>query len=165
MMKTFLSLFKIKQPKREVFYRAQEIWWCALPTETDAAAERPVLVFRKFGSDVFWGLPLGSRAVQKETPFFFLASLRGKDRISALSQMRTLNASQLVRRLGKISSKQFEGVNAAVVQLLKETDPVKVSRAQSGTKLKSAAKKTVLPVRYPQSVRVPFQPLPSLSFR
>lgn len=165
MFKKIISLLStVKAPKSEAIFRAQEIWWCSLPTEIDAAAERPVLVFRTFGSTVFWGLPLGSRTTEKETPFYFLSSLRGKDRIAALSQMRTIDSSQLVRRLGKISSKQFEGVNAAIVQLLKETDPARVSRVSS-KKGKAIAALKPTAVKYPRPVSSPFQPIPSLSFR
>ncbi len=168
MFKKIISLFNTtKTPKRDALYHAQEIWWCSLPTETDAAAERPVLVFRKFGSDVFWGLPLGSRAREKETPFYFLSSLKGKNRMNALSQMRTLHTSQLVRRLGKINSKQFEGVNAAIVQLLRETDPARTSRAprRKGKAVKTVAAMKPNTVKYPRLVPSPFQPLPSLGFR
>ncbi|MFZ2555363.1 MAG: type II toxin-antitoxin system PemK/MazF family toxin [Minisyncoccia bacterium] len=165
MFKKIISLLgKVKTPKSGVAFRAQEIWWCSLPTETDAAAERPVLVFRTFGSTVFWGLPLGSRTVEKETPFYFLSSLRGKDRIAALSQMRTIDSSQLVRRLGKISSKQFEGVNAAIVQLLKETDPARVSKVP-GKKRKAIGAVKPAAVQYARPISSPFQPIPSLSFR
>src|SRR3989344_5939064 len=101
---------KPKYP-RKVAYRAQEIWWCSVPSATDAAAEKPVLVFRTLGTDTFWGLPLTSRASTKEKPFYFLASLKGVHRTAALSQMRMLRSDQLVRKLGKISDRQFASVN------------------------------------------------------
>jgi len=49
-------------------FRELEIWWCSLGknvgTEEDGKNnlfERPVLIFRKFNKEIFWGLPLTSR--------------------------------------------------------------------------------------------------------
>jgi hypothetical protein len=124
MNKLFSYFAKPKAKKQSVAYRAQEIWWCSFPSHTNAAVERPVLVFRTLGDDAFWALPLTSRASANETPFYFLTSLRGANRKAALAQMRVLKSDQLIRRLGKISSRQFTAVNAAIMEFLAETSPV-----------------------------------------
>lgn len=161
MFKQLSHIFS-KKPKREreVKYRTQEIWWCSVPSSTDAAAERPVLVFRTLGTDTFWGLPLTSRASGKETPFYFLTSLKGTNRAGTLSQMRMLRKDQLVRRLGKISDRQFATVNLAVMEFLAETNPVKPVR-----QIRPARMRTPLP-RNPRYAQLPaFKPAYTLKFR
>jgi mRNA-degrading endonuclease toxin of MazEF toxin-antitoxin module len=153
---------KPKYHPKKVAYRAQEIWWCSVPSATDAAAERPVLVFRTLGTDTFWGLPLTSRANTKEKPFYFLASLRGAHRTAALSQMRMLRTDQLIRKVGKISDRQFASVNVAVMEFLAETNPVRPARVR-----RSIRKPVQLRTPLPRTTRsaLPFQPVYTLKFR
>lgn len=157
-----LSTFFSKKPQRaqEVKYRTQEIWWCSAPSATDAAAERPVLVFRTLGTDTFWGLPLTSRASGKEAPFYFLASLKGANRAGTLSQMRMLRKDQLIRKLGRISDRQFAAVNLAVMEFLAETNPVRPARAR--VRVKPVQLRTPLPRT---SAPRTFQPTYTLKFR
>jgi len=46
-------------------FQEQEIWWCALGVNVGSEQdgkhglfERPVLIFRKFNRELFWGLPM-----------------------------------------------------------------------------------------------------------
>lgn len=56
---------KLEQGESRLFFHPREIWFCALGLnvgfEQDGRGEeylRPVLIFRKFNNQVFWGLPL-----------------------------------------------------------------------------------------------------------
>jgi mRNA-degrading endonuclease toxin of MazEF toxin-antitoxin module len=161
MFKQLSHIFSKKTARvREVNYRAQDIWWCSVPSATDAAAERPVLVFRTLGTDTFWGLPLTSRASGKETPFYFLTSLKGANRTGTLSQMRMLRKDQLIRKLGRISDRQFATVNLAVMEFLAETNPVKPTK-----QIRPSRMRTPLP-RTPRYAQLPaFKPAYTLKFR
>jgi mRNA-degrading endonuclease toxin of MazEF toxin-antitoxin module len=158
MFKHISHWFSKPKYHKKVAYRAQEIWWCSVPSATDAAAERPVLVFRTLGTETFWGLPLTSRASTKEKPFYFLASLKGVHRTAALSQMRMLRSDQLLRKLGKISDRQFASVNVAVMEFLAETNPVRPTRAVRPTRVRTPLPR---PALTPRS----FQPTYTLKFR
>jgi hypothetical protein len=160
MIKQLFTWFKSPAQKREVLFRAQEIWWCSL----DGGTEGPVLVFRKFNSGAFWGLPLSARTNGKEAPLYMLASLQGKSQ-AALSRMRTLDSSQLVRRVGKISSRQFSVLNSKVVNLLQETDPSRVRMAVRTHKVRSANPRTLIRRADPTSYRHVSHFLPTLSLR
>lgn len=161
MFKQLSHIFSKKPQPQKKSYRSQEIWWCSVPSATDAAAERPVLVFRSLGTDTFWGLPLTSRASTKEAPVYFLASLRGTNRTATLSQMRMLRSDQLIRKLGKISDRQFANVNVAVMEFLAETNPAKKAARQ----IRPARLRTPLP-RARRYMPLPaFKPTYTLKFR
>lgn len=56
------------EPKPRVFFHEREIWFCHLGVnvgyEQDGKGKafgRPVIVFRKFNKEVFWGVPLTTR--------------------------------------------------------------------------------------------------------
>lgn len=92
-------------------FRAQEIWWCAL-----GESEGPVLIFRKLNTNAVWALPLTSRT----GGLYVIPQGRG-----TLSRLRILDARQLLRRMGKMSGKQFATLNARVMLSLQETDPLR----------------------------------------
>ena len=67
---------EIENTTRSELFREQEIWWCSIGEnigfEQDGKNEmfeRPVLVMKKFSSDVFFGIPMTS--TRKEHPFYF----------------------------------------------------------------------------------------------
>lgn len=118
-------------------FREQEIWWCSLGAnvgfEEDGKNnlfERPVLVFRKFNKDLFLGFPMTSK--KKEGKYYFSLSLHGTERSVILSQIRVLSAKRLIRRLGKISDKQFLLLENSFVVLIKETDSFRSPQVPNG---------------------------------
>jgi len=104
-------------------FRSREVWWCSLGsnvgTEEDGKNnlyERPVVVIQKFNRDMFWGLPMTSR--KKEGKFYYSFLLHDLDRTAILSQLRVLSAKCLIRRIGKISQKEFAGLQQVVTALI-----------------------------------------------
>lgn len=121
-------------------FRAQEIWWCSLGAnvgvETDGKNDlfqRPVVIFRKFNKEMFWGLPLTSKG-KSDKPFYFSISFHGGNVTAVLSQVRTLSAKRLIRRMGKLSDKQFSTLEKAMTDFLKETNPLRGSQVPNGNK-------------------------------
>ena len=126
-----------RQDKTQLF-RAQEIWWCSLGAnvgvETDGKDDlfqRPVLVFRKFNQDMFWGFPITSKP-KKHKPFYFLFSLNGLEQIAVLSQMRVLSSKRLIRRVGKLGNAEFRELNGAFLKFIQKTDPLRGPRVPNG---------------------------------
>ena len=81
---------KIDASPRAILFHPQEIWWCSVGANVGVEAngknalfERPVLVFRKFGEHMFWGLPLTSK-IKKDRPFYFTFSLHQKNQTAVL---------------------------------------------------------------------------------
>lgn len=120
---------EIEKQERTVLFRAQEIWWCSLGAnvgvETDGKSilfQRPVLVWRKFNRDMFFGLPVTSK-IKNGRPFYFSISIHNQDYTVILSQLRVLSAKRLIRRVGKLSDHQFSRLERAMTTLFKKTSP------------------------------------------
>src|SRR3989344_2024544 len=131
---------KINSDDKQLLYRAQEVWWCSLGANVGVEAdgkkdlfERPVLVFRKFNKDMFWGLPMTSQEKDKR-PFHFSVSLHDQEQVVVLSQLRVLSSKRLIRRLTKISDSQFDLLNKALESYLKQTDPLRGPQVPNGNK-------------------------------
>ena len=106
-----------KSAKRQVFNTGQ-VWWCSvginIGREEDgknADFERPVLVFRKFGSETFLGLPLSS---SPKTGIFY-ADFTLNDRQSSvlLSQARIFSQHRLLRNMGRVAAADMKRIKAA----------------------------------------------------
>lgn len=126
----------IESKKNFPFFREREIWWCSLGSnvgiEEDGKNdlfERPVLIFRKFNKEMFWGLPLTSK--DKDGIFYHSFCFHEKKRTVILSQIRTLSSKRLIRRLGKIGEKEFGAIEKGVIALIK-TNPSRGSQVPYG---------------------------------
>ncbi len=145
MRKDFKLWFSIKKKVDELIQVPQanvrEIWWSAIGTnvgvETDGKNElfeRPVLIFRKFNSEMFWGLPLTSHE-RPEKLYYFQFSLHGEVNTALLSQIRVFSSKRLLRRLGRMSAGQFRKLNYAFNLLLNETDPLRGPQVPHGNNI------------------------------
>lgn len=105
-------------------FHEREVWWCALGVnvgfEQDGGGRdflRPVIVFRKFNNEIFWGIPLTN--AKKDTEFYFPFSIfqfdvaakeEPKKILSSaiLSQIRLIDAARLNHKFGDIVAADFE---------------------------------------------------------
>lgn len=107
----------------EPLYASREVWlYRHIDPKTRQATDKPVLVFRKASEGMFWGLPLSN--VRRKGKPLYVPRMRNGKRLSPLSQMRTLKAERLVRKVGKADEKEFAALSRAIVRLLVENDPV-----------------------------------------
>ena len=111
--KDFASWMRMKErihkKERDILFHAQEVWWCSLGANVGVEAdgkntlfERPVVVFRKLNSEMFWALPLTSK-MKDERPYHFKLTLQNRPQVILLSQMRVLSTKRLIRRLTSLS--------------------------------------------------------------
>ena len=105
------------------FYTVREIWWCSLGVnvgfEQDGKGEnfgRPVIVFRKFNKEVFWGVPLTTR--EKGGKFYLPVNIGDNEpRKAILSQLRLLDAKRLYQKVGMIDSATHKALGDAIIML------------------------------------------------
>ena len=128
MMKNFLKWHAKKAVINDIvqppFFHEREIWFCSLGAnvgfEQDGKGDdflRPVLIFRKFNKDIFWGIPLTK--TQKETPFHFRFSfVKSIESVAILSQIRLIDARRLARRMGIISEVDYSILKEKIKALL-----------------------------------------------
>ena len=106
------------------FFHERDIWWCAIGHNIgheacgkNAHFERPVLINRKYSSELFMGIPLTS-VIKNDRFHLCLNSVKyhiaeTKNIISPniiLSQFRSMSSSRLIRRMGKISRSELKKV-------------------------------------------------------
>ena len=100
---------------KDLFFYTREIWWCSVGlnvgVESDGKHEnfeRPMLIIKKFNSDMVWALPLTTK--EKQSRFYY--KLAG-DIINSqviLSQIKTLSTKRLLRKMGTVSETEFKEI-------------------------------------------------------
>ncbi|MEK7107394.1 MAG: type II toxin-antitoxin system PemK/MazF family toxin [Patescibacteria group bacterium] len=114
----------VEKKKTRVFFHEREVWFCHLGTnigfEQDGKGEnfgRPVVIFRKFNNEVFWGVPLTTRT--KGGKFYLpVATGDNEPRKAILSQLRLLDAKRLYQKMGTISLETHKHLEDALTGLI-----------------------------------------------
>lgn len=134
-MLTHSSMEKDFQPwckkKRDIhestscpLFKEREVWWCSVGTNVQHEIDgkgvefsRPVLIVRRYNSDTFLGLPITSKA--KSNYWVVPIGEHGvKMQNGIASQVRTLSAARLTRRLFTITDPNFQVLKAALREKL-----------------------------------------------
>lgn len=95
--------------------RQREIYWANIGEnigfEQNGKGDdfmRPLLIFKKFSNNMFFGIPLSSQ-MKKEGSFFFEFSFQNDEISTALIvQGKLFDAKRLDRKIGKISIDDFD---------------------------------------------------------
>jgi mRNA interferase MazF len=92
---------------------SREIWMCSIGinvgSEVDGKNEsfsRPVLVYKVFNMDMFWGIPLTTKT--RSGDFYFTFNLGGVDNTAVLSQLRLFSTKRLDRKITVMPKDLFE---------------------------------------------------------
>ncbi len=106
-----------------VLFKEGEIWWCRIGMNIGheaygkgASFARPVLIYKKFSKDFFIGIPITSK--KKEGTWFVPLALNDKENCIVLNQIRSLDGTRLIERMGVLGDDQFEHVKTALHDLL-----------------------------------------------
>ncbi len=113
----------IHDAKNRLFFHEREVWFCHLGAnvgfEQDGKGKnfgRPVIVFKKFNNEVFWGLPLTTR--NKTGKFYFPIDMKdGLQRKAILSQLRLLDSKRLYQKVGVINKELHTELIRVIVQI------------------------------------------------
>ncbi len=114
---------------KNIFYHEREVWWGNLGlnigVETDGKSdnfERPVLIIKKFNSDMVWVLPITS-TIKDDLYHYSLHHNTIKGSV-ILSQLRTISTKRLSRKFGTISNTDFNAILVKVLGFLKIKSPL-----------------------------------------
>ena len=120
----FRQKIKIHLDQRSFYFREKEIWWANLGANIgfeqngkNENYERPVLVFKKFGKEMLWAIPLTSK--NKANIFYFNLNRAGFKSSLILSQLRLISSKRLIRKIGIIPAGIFVEIKNAVIVLIK----------------------------------------------
>ena len=78
---------------------------------------RPVLVFRKFSNEVFWGIPL-TKTLKKTIFYFHFSFVEGVDSVAILSQLKLVDSKRLERKIGVMEKENFSKLKESVRALM-----------------------------------------------
>lgn len=140
MMKNFDEWNRLKKVinDKEInnWFHEREIWWCSIGVNVgheedgkNQQFERPVLVFRKFNKEIFFGIPVSSKL--KNNKFYFQYELHDKKASALLSQLRLFSGKRLIRKIGRLPLGEFTKIEDRVVEIIK-TDPLRDPRVPKG---------------------------------
>jgi len=108
-----------KQSK--VIFKQRDIWWCSLGVnigeEMFGKGEkftRPVLIFRKFTSNSFLGLPITKQ--EKQGSWYVEITIHKDKRWIMLNQARVLDKKRLTNRVGVLDDSDFQKVKGRFIE-------------------------------------------------
>jgi mRNA interferase MazF len=104
---------KLDQRQNAPTFRQREIWWCHIGLnigdEENGKSDnyhRPILIIKKFNKRIFLAVPLTTQI--KDNLYYHKIGFQNKIQCAMLSQIRILDAKRLDRKMGKLTSKEFE---------------------------------------------------------
>lgn len=99
----------------KLVFKQGDIWWCSLGMNLGeeifgkgSRFTRPVLIFRKFTSNSFFGLPLTKQ--EKQGTWYVAITIHGVKNYVMLNQARVLDKKRLVHRIGTLDDADFKKV-------------------------------------------------------
>lgn len=115
-IKNWLELkIKLWTKKNKVVFKQGDIWWCSLGfnvgEEIFGKGEkfaRPVLIFKKFTSNSFLGLPLTTHG--KSGSWYVEVKFRNTKQYVLLNQARMLDKKRLISRFGVLGGTEYLNV-------------------------------------------------------
>ena len=114
---------KLHNNRKEQFFKERDVFWVSIGVnigyEQDGKGEifsRPVLIVKKYGKNIFFGIPLSTQI--KEGSFFFDFELDGQKSNALLVQARIYDAKRLENKIGKISADDFKRLKTKLGELL-----------------------------------------------
>lgn len=124
-IKAFQEWCKLKialwRKESKVIFKQGDIWWCSLGMNLGeeifgkgAKFTRPVLIFRKFTSSSFLGLPLTMQ--EKQGTWYVEIKTRGIRRWAILNQARILDKRRLTSRIGTVNDADFRRVKERFIE-------------------------------------------------
>jgi len=115
----------------ELYFEEREIWWASLGENVGSEAngknfhfERPVIVLRKFSSDMLLVVPMTTKL--KTGSWFFRFNFDEQERCAVMAQIRTISSRRLIRKMGNMVPGEFTSLRDAVVTLINTNPPTVV---------------------------------------
>ncbi len=108
-----------------VYFHEREIWFAYLGKnigcEQDGKGEfrRPVIVFKKFNHQLFWGIPLTTKN-KKGKYYLEVIDSKAKRRTAILSQLKLMDKKRMAHKIGTLKQEDFRILKTKIEKLIKE---------------------------------------------
>ncbi len=114
----------LEKKRSRIYYKEREIYWANIGenigSEQNGKGDdftRPLLIFKKFSNDIFFGIPLSTQV--KEGNWFFEFSFKDEELSTALLvQSRLFDIKRLDKKIGKISVEDFSMLKIKFKELM-----------------------------------------------
>ena len=101
----------------------RDIFWCSIGInvgdEEDGKNElfsRPVLVFKKFSANLFWGIPMTSQ--NKGSEYYIPIQFKNKTNSVMVSHLRLYDAKRLGLRIGRLYITEYNKIIENIANLI-----------------------------------------------
>ena len=112
----------------DLFFHEREVWWCSLGINIGSEAdgkneifERPVLIIKKFNSEMVWAVSLTSK--EKVGKHYLKVKHNKGESYVNLSQLKTVSTKRFQRKIGMINEEDFLKVIDQITNYLKTSKP------------------------------------------
>ncbi len=112
-----------KVVNRNLFFYPREIWWCSAGLNIGVESngkhenfERPMLILKKFNSEMIWVLPLSTQG--KEHKYYYKLEYESIRSWVIISQIKTISTKRLLRKIGSISEHDFKTITNKLRDIL-----------------------------------------------
>jgi mRNA interferase MazF len=106
-------------------FAEREIWWIAMGKNVGSEEngknedfERPGIIFRSFGIDTLWIIPLTTSFPIIDERREYQFSSDSIDQIADLAQLRLISSKRLLRRKGILNFKDFQNIRRLLRELM-----------------------------------------------
>ncbi len=112
-----------KTERRDVIINEYQVFRCSLGEnvgdEENGKGEifrRPVLIFKKFNNNLFWGIPLTTK--NKDNKYYVKILLKDVEQSAMISQLRVLDSKRLDEYIGYISRADFNKIQNRIIDII-----------------------------------------------
>ncbi|MBC7767026.1 type II toxin-antitoxin system PemK/MazF family toxin [Arenimonas sp.] len=113
-----------KTERRDFTINEYQVFWCSLGEnigdEENGKGDyfrRPVLVFKKFNNNIFWGTPLSTKI--KDNKYYVKILLKDEEVSAMISQLRVLNTKRLDEYVGYVSRVDFIKIQNRIIDIIR----------------------------------------------
>jgi mRNA interferase MazF len=117
--------FFLTSEERDAQVNEGEVYWCALGLNVGDEENgkgidyrRPILVFKKFNRNIFWGIPLSTK--NKDNKYYVSVVLKNEEVSTIISQLRIIDVKRLDVKIGYIGLEDLWKVRKKVKDLIPE---------------------------------------------
>jgi mRNA interferase MazF len=111
----------LKDKTSTCLFKEGDIWWCSIGINIGVEIfgkgpkfARPVVIFKKFNTFSFLGIPLTTQL--KNGEWYIPISFGRKERRAILSQIRVFDTKRLLEKMGTLSSNDFENLRNRFIE-------------------------------------------------
>jgi mRNA interferase MazF len=112
----------LNRATKNKFFKSGQIWWCIIGKNVgsevygkSALFSRPILVYKKFSTNLFLGIPLTSK--QKSGTWYISFDFKQNKMIAMMYQIRIFDQKRLTNYIGQIKDTEMEKIKTGFLDL------------------------------------------------